>query len=259
MARPDILVQDLVVKAGGRTLLYVPELTIYRGERVALVGPNGAGKSTLLRALGGFIAPAQGRLSVLDRSFGPGVPRTLGRSDWRFLRAEIGQLLQGLHLVPRLTARENVILGALAQPGQIPLWRSWVRLYPASVQQKADAALSSLGLADRAGTLAGRLSGGERQKVSLARLQLQQPRLILADEPTSALDPGATAQACTALRVAAESATLVTVVHNASLIPLLAERVIGLAGGRIVFDGSPAEACAERLGRIYAGTEPQAA
>lgn len=228
--------RHLRVVLGGRTLLDVPQLTVKAGERVALLGPNGAGKSSLLKVLGGFLPAAHGHVMVLGRHFGGADAPTLSRRAWRGLRAETGQVMQGLHLVPRLSARDNVVLGALARPGAMPAWRSWLRCYPPALCDEAHAALCDLGLAHRVHARADQLSGGERQKVSLARLRLQRPRLILADEPTSALDPSATQQACHALLAVARHATLLTVVHDPALLPLLADRVIGLKQGQIVFD-----------------------
>lgn len=241
-----VRINDLAVEADGRVLLQLPRLQIAAGERVAIVGANGAGKSTLLRVLGGFVRPARGEVEVLGRRLD-----TLDRAGWRRLRFETGQLLQGLHLVPRLTARENVLIGALARPG-LPAWRSWARCFPPALVAEADAALDTLGLAAMRHLRADRLSGGERQKVGLARLQLQRPRLVLADEPTAALDPAATAQACAALCLAAAEATLLTVVHQPSLLPLLADRVIGLDAGRIVFDCPLAAVDAALLDALYA-------
>jgi phosphonate transport system ATP-binding protein len=254
-----VRVDGLVVTAGARTLLHVPRLVIRPGERVALVGPNGAGKSTLLRALAGFVPLAQGEVSVLGVAFGPAVPAAPTAAEWRGLRTRVGQVLQGLHLVPRLTARENVVLGALARPGAVPAWRAWTRLYPPALAAEADAALEALGLAARGGVRADRLSGGERQKVGIARLMLQRPELVLADEPTSALDPAATVQACEALCRAAASATLVTVVHDPSLLPTLADRVVALAGGEVVFDLPVAAVDADRLHRLYTAQPGRAA
>jgi phosphonate transport system ATP-binding protein len=229
-------IRNLRVEVTGRTLLDVAGLSINAGERVALVGPNGAGKSSLLKALGGFLPATQGQVKVLGRSFGGADAPTLSHQQWRALRSEVGQVMQGLHLVPRLTALENVVLGALARPGAMAIWRSWLRWYPPTLCQEARAALGGLGLGHRLHARADQLSGGERQKVSLARLSLQRPRLILADEPTSALDPAATQQACQALLAVANQATLLTVVHDPALLPLLADRVIGLKSGQVAFD-----------------------
>ncbi len=217
---------------------------------MAIVGPNGAGKSTLLRLLAGLIAATAGQV------------RVLGQPAHSLARHEVGLLMQGLHLVPRLSARENVIIGALARLHGADAWRSWLRLYPAALVREADLALAGLALGERADTRADRLSGGERQKVALARLQLQRPRLLLADEPTSALDPSATRHVCEALRALAEPAgrTLLCVVHDPELLPVLATRVIGIAGGELQWD-LPIDALDPgRLEALYrpcsAGTSP---
>jgi phosphonate transport system ATP-binding protein len=244
-----VRLEDVRVVIGGRLLLDVPRLTIEPGERVAIVGPNGAGKSTLLRLIGALIETHQGRVEVLGRRLGPGGDM----ADRRALRRDTGLLLQGLHLVPRLTARENVLIGGLARLRGAQAVRSWCRWYPQDLAAEADDALAALGLADRGGTRADRLSGGERQKVALARLQLQCPRLLLADEPTSALDPSATRTVCHALCAvaAAPGRTLLTVVHDLELLALLATRVVGMAEGRVRWDRPPGELTPGLLQALY--------
>jgi phosphonate transport system ATP-binding protein len=225
---------------------------------LAIVGPNGAGKSTLLKLIGALAMAQQGQVHVLGQSIGPQGDAAQGRlatAQRQALRRETGVLMQGLHLMPRLTARENVLIGALARLRGADVWLSLLRCYPSALVDEAGAALAALGLADRAGTRTDRLSGGERQKVALARVQLQRPRLLLADEPTSALDPAATLQVCHALRaMASETAgTLITVVHDLELLPLLATRVIGMAAGRVQWDRPIGEAMAPMLQDLYAG------
>lgn len=249
--QPVVLLDDVQVRAGGRTLLSVEHFTVHAGERVALVGANGAGKSTLLALLAALALPGaqvSGRVQVLGRRVDPASPLT--RAQWRAWRAEVGVLMQGLHLVPRLNALENVLVGALARPG-LPAWRSWARLYPAPLRAEGLQALAGLGLAAQATQRTERLSGGERQKVAVARLALQRATLLLADEPTAALDPASTAAVLAELGRLAEAATLISVVHDAALLPALADRVVGLAGGRIVFDRPRAVLDAAQLRDLY--------
>ncbi len=156
--------------------------------------------------------------------------------------------MQGLHLVQRLSALENVLIGALAR---VPGWRSWLRLYPRTEVAAAEVALLRVGLSGHARRRADQLSGGERQKLAIARMLLQRPRLILADEPTASLDPAAADEICRLLGAAAGGATLVSVVHNPALLPLLAERVIGLKDGRIAFDLPIGQVDDARLAALY--------
>jgi phosphonate transport system ATP-binding protein len=243
----DVVAHGLICRVDGRVILDVPSLTIARGERVAIIGHNGAGKSTLLRVLGGSVAAADANVQVLGRR--PGLPAyTTESRQWC---AQVGQLHQGLHLVGRLTALENVLIGALHR---VPKWRSWLRWFPSSLLLQAHAALEQVGLQGRAHTRTDQLSGGERQKVSLARLQLQQPRLILADEPTSALDPHAARHAARWLRTHFDGVTTIAVVHQPDLLPLMADRVLGLRAGRIVLDSPVAEVSENLLRSLYEAT-----
>jgi phosphonate transport system ATP-binding protein len=230
----------------GRTVLDIERLVVGEGERIALVGHNGAGKSTLLRVLSGFTRPTAGQVSVLGLRLDASLPP----ARLRALRREAGQVLQGLHLVPRLSALENVLIGSL---GRVTGWRSWVRRYPAHEIERAHAALAQVGMLDKASMRTDGLSGGERQKVAIARLLVQAPRLILADEPTAALDPAAAQVICRVLGMAVAGKTLVSVVHNTTLLPLLAERVIGLRKGRIAFDLPQSQVDTRQLAALYGG------
>ena len=247
-------IEGLRVEAGGRVVLQVPLLTLAHGERAVVVGPNGAGKSTLLRCLSGFVTPTAGRVEVLGRTlFSPMTRQPLPRPALRALRTEVGQLLQGLHLVARLTVLQNTLVGALGRLHGVHAWRSWWHHFPAEEVAAAQQALHAVGMAGHADERVDRLSGGERQKVAMARLLLQRPRLVLADEPTASLDPAAAHAACALLSQVAQGATLITIVHDPALVPLLGERVIGLRGGRIVFDGPAHALDAAALADLYGG------
>ena len=117
VALPCIALHEVRCAAEGRVLLEIDRLTINHGERIAIVGHNGAGKSTLLRLLSGFLPPSHGQIEVLGHSLSQPLPD----ADLRALRIELGQVMQGLHLVARLSARENVLIGNL---GRVIGWRS---------------------------------------------------------------------------------------------------------------------------------------
>ena len=223
--------RGLQVSTGGHVLLRDVGISVAPGERVALVGHNGAGKSSLLRALTGFNAVTCGSLRVLGTELAdrPAAPAL------RALRCRVAQVHQGLHLVGRLSALDNVLIGGAGRQAS-PL--TWLRRWPAAEQRAAQSALSRVGLGWAASRRTDSLSGGERQKVAIARALHQRPTLLLADEPTASLDADAADDVIKLLvEVAAErGATLVCVVHDLDLLPRLAGRAIALRCGIVVAD-----------------------
>ena len=244
MNAPAIELKQVAVVASGKALLDIESLSIAHGERVAIIGPNGAGKSTLLRLLSGFVAPVCGTTSV----GGLLVHKDMQAQELRALRCQVGQVMQGLHLVARVSAIDNVLIGCL---GRVAGWRSWLRVHAPTDIASAQQALQSMGMVAKAHTRTDKLSGGERQKVAIARLLLQNPSVILADEPTAALDPAAAVEVCKLLVAAAHNATLITVIHNPALIHLIADRVIGLKEGKIAFDLPAASLTDLQLSNLY--------
>lgn len=194
-------------------------LDIAQGEYVAIVGPSGSGKSTLLTLLGGLDTPTAGDVQILGTPLGTLDDRRLTR-----LRLErIGFVFQRFHLLPVLSARENIEL-PLAERGVGRVER----------RARADELLAYVGLASRANHRATQLSGGEMQRVAIARALANGPAIVLADEPTGELD-AATGKDILALfrRLHHDGATLVVVTHDDQL-AAEAERVIRMLDGRIV-------------------------
>ncbi len=244
MSQQCIFARELQFNIQGKLILDINTLSIKHGERIAIVGHNGAGKSTLIKLFTGFMSCSSGNLNVLDRK----MDTFLSSEALRQLRKEIGQVLQGLHLVARLSAIDNILIGSL---GRLSGWKSLAGIYPQEEIELARQALHAVGMNLNAETRADKLSGGEKQRVAIARMLMQKPRLILADEPTAALDPGAAADICELLVKSAQDATLITVVHNTALLPVLAQRVIGLKAGRIAFDVPITDVNEQRLQSLY--------
>jgi putative ABC transport system ATP-binding protein len=193
-------------------------LEIYPGEYAAIVGPSGCGKSTLLQLIGGIDTPSSGTVEILDTS----IVRLSDAELTRLRLTRLGFVFQRFHLLPVLTAQENIEL-PMAEAG-VPR---------AERQRRALELLGYVGLAHRAGHRATQLSGGEMQRVAVARALANRPVLLLADEPTGELD-AATGQEILALfrRLNQDGTTLVVVTHDESLAGE-ASRVIHMLDGQV--------------------------
>lgn len=217
-----------------------------RGERVAVIGPSGAGKTSLIRLLGTALRPSEGRLEVLGAN-----PWRLSAGALRRLRARIGTIHQSPPIPPRLRVVTAIHAGRL---GRWPAWKSLLSLlYPVDIAG-AQAALARFDLADRLFERCDRLSGGQLQRVGIARVLYQQPDLILADEPVSALDP-ALADAALGELVAESAhsgASLFASLHAVDLALKWFPRIIGLRGGEVVFDLPTARVTDSMLHELYA-------
>ena len=229
---------------GGTVALDGVDLDIAEGELVALIGPSGAGKSTLLRCLNGFVAPTRGEVRV----GGVTVTGAMGER-LRLIRAGIGFIFQQFNLQRRLSVLENVLIGGLARA---PRLRSLLGLFPASDVVRARAALARVGLGGLDERRVDTLSGGQQQRVAIARVLVQEPRVILADEPMASLDPALSESVLALLqRISDEDGiTVVTSLHVLDLARRYSRRVIGLRAGGVAYDGSPeslTEAAAQRI------------
>jgi len=229
------------------------DLSVTRGEQLAVIGPSGAGKTTLLHLLACALEPAAGSVE-LD-----------GSDPWRLSRGELRRLRGRLFLapqVPPLPPRQRVVTAVLA--GRLPrigLWHALRSLfYPTGIAQ-ADAALARFDLADKLFARVDRLSGGERQRVGLARGLLSQAQLLLVDEPLSALDPARANQALDTLTHWARDsgATLIATLHDVPLALAHFPRIIGLRNGSLAFDLPTAQVTPALLRELYAHEPAHAA
>ena len=206
---------------GGRNLevLRGIDLTVQRGEFLALRGASGAGKSTLLHLLGGLDLPNQGEI-LFD---GVNLLNLPARALARLRNSRVGFIFQAYHLLPELSAIENVMLPA-----------RMARLSLAAAEARARELLDRVGLANRAGHRPYELSGGEQQRVAIARSLVNRPDLILADEPTGNLDSHTGGEIIQLLHdlLAERRATLVIATHDAK-IAARAPRVLELADGQL--------------------------
>jgi phosphonate transport system ATP-binding protein len=231
-------------------------LAVHRGEFVGIIGLSGSGKSTLLRCINRLVEPSSGHIRVpamLITGNGAGslvdVVR-LNRFELRRLRRKIGMIFQQFNIVKRLSVIENVLSGGLGY--QSPL-RSTLRSFTRDEKRKALTNLNRVGLLDCAYRRADELSGGEQQRVAIARTLMQEPALILADEPVSSLDPKLSSIVLDILkRVCQEDGiTALVSLHTLELTREYAARVVGLKNGRICFDGTCDELTAPVVQAIY--------
>ncbi len=239
--------QDVgLVHGNGLQALRGVTLAMARGERLAVIGPSGAGKTTLIRVAGTSLRPSEGRLLVAGSD-----PWQLSAAALRRLRAGIGVVHQSPPIPPRLRVVTAVLAGRL---GRWSTWRAIASLLLPRDAAAAREALAQFDLADRLFDRCDRLSGGQLQRVGMARVLCQRPDLILADEPVSALDPALADLSVGALVAASDSsgATLLASLHAVDLALKWFPRLIGMKAGEIVFDRPTAAVTPAMLHELYA-------
>ncbi len=247
MTEQIIALRGVSVRYAGKPALAGVDLTVSAGERVAVVGPSGAGKSTMLALCTGAVHASRGDVLVFDLRLASATPRQLTQ-----VRRRIGSLHQRLNLVGRLRVVHNVNAGRL---GEWPWWRALASLVrPLEVPAALDA-LARLGIADKLLERTDRLSGGEQQRVALARLLVQDPELVLADEPVASLDPARAEEVvsllCGAVVGPLSGRALVMSLHDFDLAVRFCDRVVGLRSGHVVFDLPSSEVRAGHRQSLY--------
>ena len=223
-------------------------LRFARGEFTVLLGASGAGKSTLLRCLNLLTKPNTGQIKV------DGIGAIENGTALQTHRRQTGMVFQQHQLIERHTALANVLLGRI---GYHSTWRSLFPL-PRAERQIALDCLNRVGLLHKALHRVDQLSGGQQQRVGIARALAQQPSLMLADEPVASLDPASSRRVLSQLKQICREDGITTVVslHQVEFAMEYADRVIGLAQGRIVFDGTPNALTDSVLDMIYDQTMP---
>lgn len=216
MSQPILSLRQVTKSYGDLHALYQVSLDVPAGEWLSIVGPSGSGKTTLMNIVGCLDRPTSGEV-VVD---GVDIAKLNARELSELRRGSVGLIFQKFHLIPHLTAVENVMVA------------QYYHSMPDEAEAKA--ALDRVGLADRATHLPSQLSGGEQQRVCIARALINYPRIVLADEPTGNLD-AANEQIVLDLfrRLHADGTTLIVVTHD----PEVAEvggREVALDHGRVV-------------------------
>ncbi len=239
-------IQDLVkVYPSGTRAVDGVTLNVEHGEFVVLIGLSGSGKSTLLRCINRLVEPTSGRV-IFDGAKVTGASGT----ELRRIRRRIGMIFQQFNLVRRSSVLSNTLAGRL---GYRSTWRTIVgRPSPEDVAA-AFQNLGRVGIADKAFSRADALSGGQQQRMGIARALMQAPDLMLADEPVASLDPATSHSVMKYLEEInkKDGITVICSLHFLSLARRYGTRVVALKGGKVAFDGNPADIDERRFKEIY--------
>lgn len=238
-----ITIRNLRKSYGSNHVLHGIDMDVKAGEFVVMLGLSGAGKSTLLRCMNGLNQPDSGTLQV----GGIDLMQTHSRRE---LARHVAMVFQHHNLVQRLSVRKNVLTGRLGQVGTLA---SVLQFFKHSDIALADQCLERVGLAHKALERTEALSGGQMQRVGIARALAQQPQVILADEPVASLDPKTARRVLQYLRDATREMGIAVVcnLHQVDYAKEFGDRIVGLSQGRMVFDGTPAQLDDAALNAIY--------
>ncbi|MHB1109794.1 MAG: phosphonate ABC transporter ATP-binding protein [Devosia sp.] len=230
---------------GAKLAVDAVDLEIPEGQMVGIIGRSGAGKSTLLRMINRLIDVTDGNIEFC----GTPVSALRGQAlrDWQ---RDCAMIFQQFNLVPRLDVITNVMLGRLNRRNTL---LSLLQIFSEQEHLMALKALEQLDIAQTASQWAQTLSGGQQQRVAIARALMQQPKVILADEPIASLDPRNAQIVMDSLRAINEEQgiTVITNLHTLDTARNYCERIIGMAAGRVVFDGTPDELTTEVARELY--------
>ncbi|RGE23686.1 amino acid ABC transporter ATP-binding protein [Leucobacter sp. wl10] len=225
-----ILQADTITKSyGGDDVLKGVSLDVHQGEVIALIGPSGAGKSTFLRCLNYLERPTSGGLRLEGQEVFAD-PLKPGKDELVALRRRVGMVFQSFNLFPHLSVLKNIVLAQ----------RLNGRRSTAEAEEYALRLLGQVGLPDKGAAKPSQCSGGQQQRIAIARALALDPEVMLFDEPTSALDPEIADEVLKVMRELAEGGmTMIVVTHEMKFAERVADRVLLLDQGRILEEGTP--------------------
>ena len=238
-----VRLESVSKRYNGTAALASVSLEIQEGERVAVLGPSGSGKTTLLHLVAGIEQPSEGRVLLAGQPLS-------SMSAGTKLAQLVGMMHQQLDLVPHLSVKHNVQAGRL---GRWSLWKSLLSLVSLRESEMVERALERVGIPEKLHERTSHLSGGEQQRVAMARLLAQQSRVVLADEPVASLDPARAEDLMDLLvSIVTESGkTLIASVHSTHLTRKYFSRAVGLREGTLEFDLPVEQLTDEALKRLY--------
>jgi polar amino acid transport system ATP-binding protein len=232
MSDPVLALEGIEKRFGETSVFSNVNLTVERGDRIAILGASGSGKSTLLRCINFLERPDAGRIILDGKPVGDEGPSGIlyRESELNALRSRIGMVFQQFNLFPHMTVIGNVMEGLVTVK----------RMAREDARRRALAELARVGLSDKADAYPARLSGGQKQRVAIARALAMDPEILLFDEPTSALDPALVGEVLAVIKALAEEGrTMLIVTHEIGFAYHTASRVLFLGEGGIYEQGSP--------------------
>lgn len=227
--------RQLTVSFGPLDVVKQVDLTVHKGEVVSIIGPSGSGKSTFLRCFNYLQPPASGTL-VVDGEVIIGDGKKPANTDLLRLRRKVGMCFQSFNLFPHLTAVENIDLAQVSALGRSK----------SDARARSMELLKRVGLEAKADTKPARCSGGQQQRIAIARALALDPEMMLFDEPTSALDPELGHEVLAVMRELADSGmTMIIVTHEMKFAENVADRIMFMADGKAVEVGEPGQVLRE--------------
>lgn len=236
-------VKDLCKRFNKTEVLKGISFSMEKGEVLAIIGSSGSGKTTLLRCINFLEEANDGQIFVEDKCIYDGASaQKLTASQIRENQLNFGLVFQSFNLFPQYTALENVTLAPMLHAKERPDFKQNKKQIYSEIEDAAKSLLTRVGLADRMNNYPCQLSGGQQQRVSIARALALNPKVLFFDEPTSALDPELTGEILRVIRdLASKDMTMVIVTHEIEFARNVADRIIFMADGVVLEDGTPEE------------------